>query len=83
MDKKTEELVAIGVAYAVNCQICMEFHKGKALEIGVPLEEMQAAIQVAEGIKTAAAKMTKTAGDGLFGEFSEKRCCPSGSSCCP
>ena len=83
MNKKMEELVALGAAYAVNCQICMEYHKGKAIEAGLTIEEMQAAIQVAEGVKTAAANMTKQNAGGLFGEITEKRCCVVGSECCP
>jgi AhpD family alkylhydroperoxidase len=83
MDKKMEEMIALGVAYAVNCQICMEYHKEKAQEAGLTYEEMQAAIQVAEGVKTAAANMTKKSADDLFGEIQEKRCCAVGSVCCP
>ena len=83
MNKKMEEMVALGVAYAVNCQVCMEYHKEKAREAGLTNEEMLAAIQVAEGVKTAAANMTKKNADSLFGEVQEKRCCAAGSECCP
>ncbi len=34
MNKKIEEMVALGAAYAVNCQPCMEIHKQKAIEVG-------------------------------------------------
>jgi AhpD family alkylhydroperoxidase len=35
MNKKTEEMIALGAAYAVNCQPCLEFHKQKSTEAGV------------------------------------------------
>ena len=34
MDKKTEEMIAIGVAYGINCLPCMEYHKKKGIEVG-------------------------------------------------
>lgn len=83
MDKKTEEMIALGAAYAVNCQPCMEFHKQKAIEAGLTGEEMKAAIQVAEAVKTGAANKAKQVAGNLFGDVKEGRCCPVGSECCP
>ncbi len=83
MDKKVEEMIALGAAYAVNCQPCMEIHKQKAVEVGVTREEMNAAIQVAEAVKTGAHKKAKQFAGNLFGEVEEERCCPAGSECCP
>ncbi|HWR58316.1 MAG TPA: carboxymuconolactone decarboxylase family protein [Thermodesulfovibrionales bacterium] len=83
MDKKIEEMIALGAAYAVNCQFCMEYHKKKANEAGLTKEEMQAAIQVAEGVKTGAANKTRQGAAILFGDVKEERCCPAGSECCP
>jgi AhpD family alkylhydroperoxidase len=83
MNKRIEEMIALGVAYAVNCQFCMEYHKKRAIEAGLTKEEMQAAIQVAEGVKTGAAKKTKQNAGSLFGDVKEERCCPVGSECCP
>lgn len=83
MDKKMEELIALGAAYAVNCQPCMEVHKRKAIEAGLSEEEMRAAIQVAEAVKTGAYVKAKQSASNLFGELKEERCCPVGSECCP
>ncbi len=83
MNKKTEEMIALGAAYAVNCQPCLEFHKQKAMEAGLTTDEMSAAIQVAEAVKTGAYKKAKQFAGGLFGEVKEERCCPVGSECCP
>jgi len=32
MDKKKEEMIAIGVAYGINCLPCMVYHKSKGIE---------------------------------------------------
>ncbi len=83
MNEKIEELIALGAAYAVNCQPCMEFHKTKAIEAGLTGEEMNAAIKVAEAVKTGAHKKAVQFASNLFGEATEERCCPVGSECCP
>jgi len=43
MNKKIEEMIALGASYALNCQPCMEFHRKAAIEAGLTAEEMQAA----------------------------------------
>ncbi len=83
MDKKIEEMIALGAAYAVNCQPCMEYHKQKAVEAGLTTAEMLLAIRVAEGVKTGAAAKTKQKADSLFGSIADERCCPAGSTGCP
>jgi len=83
MDKKMEEMIALGAAYAVNCQPCMEVHKRLAIEAGLTEIEMRAAIQVAEAVKTGAYGKAKQSTSNLFGEIREKKCCPAGSECCP
>lgn len=83
MDKKIEEMIALGAAYAVNCQPCMEVHKQKAIEAGLTEVEMLAAIQVAEAVKVGAAKKSKDFAENRFGNIKEERCCPIGSECCP
>jgi len=81
MDKKTEEMIAIGVAYGINCLGCMEYHKSKGIEVGLTEEQMQAAVQIAEQIKTGAANKTKGFVKILFGEIPEGSCCAGGSGC--
>ena len=82
MDKKTEEMIAIGVAYGINCLGCMEYHKSKGIEVGLTEEQMQAAVQIAEQVKTGAANKTKGFAKILFGEISEGSSCTGGSECC-
>jgi AhpD family alkylhydroperoxidase len=83
MEKKTEEMIALGVAYGINCTFCMEYHKKEAIEAGLTEEEMRAAIKVAKQVKAGAANKTKTVAKQLFGESIEGRCCPPESECCP
>ena len=82
MDKKTEEMIAIGVAYGINCLGCMEYHKNKGIEAGLTEKQMHAAVQIAEQVKTGAANKTKGFAKILFGEISEGSCCAGESECC-
>ena len=75
MDKKTEEMIAIGVSYGINCLPCMEYHKSKGVEAGLTTEEMQAAIRIGLMVKNGAAKKTKGYAEELFGKITEA---PSG-----
>jgi AhpD family alkylhydroperoxidase len=81
MEKKIEEMIALGVSYGINCTFCMEYHKKKAIEAGLTEEEMQAAITIAEQVKTGAANKTKGVAKQLFGESGEGPCCPPESEC--
>lgn len=83
MDKKTEEMIALGVAYGINCSTCMEYHKKEALEAGLTEEEMLGAITVAKQVKAGAAKKTESLAKELFGQAGDGQCCPPGSECCP
>ncbi len=81
---KTVELIALGVAYALNCQKCMKIHKKAAREAGVSPAEMLEALSVATGVITGANGVTKTAAEDIFGGKIEDDygCCPAGSECC-
>ena len=83
MDKKTEEMIALGVAYSINCSACMEYHKKEAIEASLTEEEMLGAITVAKKVKAGAANKTESVARELFGQASESLCCPPGSECCP
>jgi len=83
LELKIVEMIALGVAYGINCKICMEYHKKLAVKAGVSEKEMHAAIQVAEGVTSGAANKTKGYAKDLFGEITEEGCCAEGSECCP
>lgn len=80
MDKKTEEMIALAVSYAVNCHPCLEFHKRKAVAAGLTEEEMQWAIQVGENVRNGAHKKTREVAKQMFGaDVNGKGCCEASS----
>ncbi len=81
--KKTEELIALGAAYAINCVKCMKVHRKAALAAGVSAQEMNKALSVAEGVVTGARGVTKTEAESIFGsDVVDDLCCPEKSDCC-
>ena len=47
LDTKTKELIALAIAIAVHCDICIDCHVHDAIEAGVSLEEVADVIAVA------------------------------------
>lgn len=82
MDKKIEEMIALGAAYALNCQSCMEVHKKKAVEAGLTEKQMQDAIRIAEAIKTGAHGKSRKFADDLFGKINEAEGRTDAGQCC-
>lgn len=67
LDEKTKELVAIGATITVNCQPCLEYHTGKARELGATTAEILAAVEAGKEVRAgAAAKMDRFAA-GVIG----------------
>lgn len=83
MDKKIEEMIALGAAYALNCQPCIEYHKQKAAETGLSSEEMRMAVRVADTVKKGAGIKAGQFAERIFSPMQTERCCPAGSECCP
>jgi len=54
-DARLTELIALGAATAANCAACLEHHVGKATEIGLPAEEVEAALEVGRRVRQGAA----------------------------
>ena len=46
LDKKTKELIAIGISVVINCESCMEWHIKQALDDGATGEQVIEAIGV-------------------------------------
>jgi AhpD family alkylhydroperoxidase len=46
LDRKTKELVALGISVALNCESCMEWHVKQALDAGATREEVREALDV-------------------------------------
>jgi AhpD family alkylhydroperoxidase len=53
-DARLTELIALGAATAANCAACLEHHVGKAREIGLPAEEVEAALEVGRRVRQGA-----------------------------
>jgi AhpD family alkylhydroperoxidase len=83
VDKKTEEMIALGVSYGINCTACMEYHKKAAIGAGLTEAEMREAIRVGRQVKAGAAKKTEAVAKDLFEEVDDGACCTSGRECCP
>lgn len=86
-DERIAELVAIGAAIAGNCEPCLEYHCGKAQELGIAHEDMIQAVNVALRVKEQPAKtMVQLAQRLLVPEAAQGSggCCGGSgkSSCC-
>ena len=55
VDKKIEELIAIGASVSANCHPCIKFHLGKATKLQIPPEDIKTAIQVGRMVRGGAA----------------------------
>jgi len=55
MDERMIELIAVGASVAASCQPCLEYHVGKALEIGIDRDEIAEAVDVAKLVRKGAA----------------------------
>lgn len=53
-DARLTELIALGAATGANCAACLEHHVAKAREIGVPTEEIEAALDVGRQVRRGA-----------------------------
>ncbi len=47
LSRKQKELIAIGISVITNCESCMQWHIGQALEVGATEKEIIEAIEVA------------------------------------
>lgn len=74
LDNRTTELVAIGASIAANCQSCVEYHVGKAVEYDVDEQDIAQAIDVGTIVRKGAADTM----DRLVEDVrpsSTRRCC--------
>ncbi len=86
LDPKTRALVNVGVAVAINCQPCLDFHIRKARELDLTNEEMAEAVRAARDMKlTVSTRLLEHAGNllqeeimvfnGLLSEDKARSCC--------
>ena len=62
LDNRIRELIAVGTAVGANCHPCLEYHVGKARELGIPDDEIADAIETGKMVRRGAqGKMDKLA----------------------
>lgn len=87
---QVRELVAIGASIAANCEPCLKYHVIEAGKLGVAVEDMRMAVNMALAVKESPAKSIRSLADKFLGEQESTDCgcgCtsgskPSGGKCC-
>ncbi len=54
MDERTKKLIAVGASVGANCHPCLEYHIGKALELGIERGEILEAVDTAKAVRGGA-----------------------------
>ena len=60
MDDHTKELIAIGASAAVNCHSCVDYHLAQCNRLGIPRDEVKAAVETGMMVGKGAAARTRT-----------------------
>ena len=69
MDARMKELVAMGAAAAANCHPCMDHHLAKCDKLGIPREEVAAAVKVGLMVNHGAERAIRRKARELLGDF--------------
>ena len=84
MDERTKKLIAVAASVGANCHPCLEYHIGKARELGIQCSEIREAVEAARAVRGGATAgidrlALKLLGDGAPGRSAEDReaCCCS------
>ena len=67
LNVKTKELVAVGAAIAGNCIPCLQWHYNKCMELGIPIEDVKEAIEMARTVKGVPIKKIDELTEKLIG----------------
>ena len=54
-DKRIRMLIAVGASVSANCQPCLQTNAARALEAGIPLQEIASAIEIGKLVRQGAA----------------------------
>ncbi len=68
MNERVKRLIAIGASVGANCHPCIEFHVGKALELGIEKGEILEAVEQAKAVRKGAAASMDALALKLVGE---------------
>ena len=69
MDARIKELVAMGASTAANCHPCMEHHLAECDKLGIPREEVLAAVRVGLMVNHGAERAIRKHARKLLGEI--------------
>ena len=83
MDDHMKKLVAIGASVGANCHPCVEYHIGRALEMGIGKADIVEAVDAAKAVRKGAAASMDTLVEKLL-DHGKPRECMDGKShgCC-
>jgi AhpD family alkylhydroperoxidase len=84
MDEKVKKLIAVGASVSANCQPCLQFHAGKAVETGANEQEIKDAIEIGKMVRQGAASNVDKFASSLSQSASlspDSR--NAGCACCP
>jgi AhpD family alkylhydroperoxidase len=88
MDERIKELVAIGTSVGAHCQPCLEWHVGKARELGIDDETIREAIETGHMVEKGAMSAMRKFSTSILEQKSapEIACCSDirkdKGSCC-
>jgi AhpD family alkylhydroperoxidase len=51
LDEKSKELIALGASLAGNCFPCLRYHYKKCRELGIAVDDMRDALEMARTVK--------------------------------
>ena len=85
MDERTKRLIAVGASVGANCHPCLEYHIGKARELGIECGEIMEAVETGKAVRGGAAasmdklalKLLREGAPGRSAESRESSCCCS------
>src|SRR5215831_11803024 len=80
LDRKTKELIAVGISVAVRCDDCIGFHVKAAIEQGASQEEVTEALATAIYMGAGSSVMYATHALDAYAQFASPNTNPSSTS---
>ena len=81
MDDHTKELIAIGASAAVNCHSCIDYHLAQIDRLGIPREDVKAAVETGMMVGRGATAKTRAHLDAVLGMDKSAKGAPGGCGC--
>ena len=82
MDERTKELIAVGASIAGHCQPCLTYHVGRAKDLGLSADQIDAAIEIGHMVEKGAMAAMREFAKGALDAPTRKAsaCCPGNAS---